>query len=393
MFDNTVKIETIATIKGGKRLPKGHNFSDSITDHPYIRAQDIDNRKIVCIDQKYITNETYSIISRYIVNTNDVCITIVGANVGEVGIVPEELNGANLTENAVKITNLRNYSPHFLFYYLTLTSSQKNMKEVAAGAAQPKLGLYKIKDIEVPNVELRIQEYIVDIIRKYDDLIENNNARIKILEELAQRLYTEWFVKFKFPGHEKVKMVDSGSEFGMIPEGWDIKKLGDSVNIRKGKNITRKTIINGTIPVVAGGKYPAYYHNRSNAKAPVITVSASGANAGYINIWLEDIWASDCSYIDITSTNTPVYFYLALMNLKKQISNLRRGAAQPHVYPKDLISLSYLEPDVKVISDFSEIVEKQYREIGIMQKSIRISMEMRKLLIDNLITGSLILKT
>ena len=70
-----------------------------------------------------------------------------------------------------------------------------------------------------------LQQQIAIVLTSYDDLIENNEKRIKLLEEIAQRLYTEWFVKFRFPGHEKVKMVDSGTSFGMIPEGWEIKQL------------------------------------------------------------------------------------------------------------------------------------------------------------------------
>lgn len=71
--------------------------------------------------------------------------------------------------------------------------------------------------------DIKTQTQIASIISTYDDLIENNEKRIKTLEEMAQRLYTEWFVNFKFPGHEKVKMVDSGTEYGKVPEGGNLR--------------------------------------------------------------------------------------------------------------------------------------------------------------------------
>ena len=79
-----------------------------------------------------------------------------------------------------------------------------------------------------------MQKNIASVLSTYDDLIENNEKRIKTLEEMAQLLYTEWFVKFKYPGHEKVKMVVSGTEYGKISEGWKVKKLGEIVYAQYG---------------------------------------------------------------------------------------------------------------------------------------------------------------
>ncbi len=127
----SVKLGEVATIKGGKRLPNGDTFSIQPTNHPYIRAQDIRNRKINSNDLVYITDEQHSIVKNYIANEGDVCITIVGANVGDVGIIPRELDGANLTENAVKLVNLKNFDPLFLFYSLLHHKSQEQMKLMA----------------------------------------------------------------------------------------------------------------------------------------------------------------------------------------------------------------------------------------------------------------------
>ena len=133
MMFPSVKLGEVATIKGGKRLSKGDTFSIEPTNHPYIRAQDIRNNKIKADDLVYITDAQHVKIKNYIANEGDVCITIVGANVGEVGIVPRELDGANLTENAVKLVNLKDLDQRFLFYSLLHYAPQEQMKLLAGG--------------------------------------------------------------------------------------------------------------------------------------------------------------------------------------------------------------------------------------------------------------------
>ena len=103
------------------------------------------------------------------------------------------------------------------------------MKLSAAGAAQPKLGIYKVEQIEVAYPPLATQRRIASILSAYDDLIENNTRRIAILEEMARSIYEEWFVRFRFPGHEQVKMVES--ELGLIPEGWKVVAASDALTI------------------------------------------------------------------------------------------------------------------------------------------------------------------
>ena len=99
-----VKVIDICSIKGGKRLPKNHLLIETQTAHPYIRARDIGHGIIDFSKPVYLTEETHNLISRYTVRKNDIVLTIVGANIGDVGLIPSHLNGANLTENAVKLT-------------------------------------------------------------------------------------------------------------------------------------------------------------------------------------------------------------------------------------------------------------------------------------------------
>ncbi len=224
-----VRLADIAMVKGGKRLPANASLVSSPTPHPYIRGRDIRDGKIIFDDPMYVLEEDFEKIRRYTVDSGDVCITIVG-NIGDVGITPPSLHRASLTENAVKLVNLReDFDRRFLMYALHLPDVQSQMRLSASGAAQPKLGIYKVNEVQVPAPTLAIQQHIAGILSAYDELIENSEQRIKILESMARALYREWFVYFRYPGHESIPIVPSA--LGDIPEGWEVKPMTDFIEI------------------------------------------------------------------------------------------------------------------------------------------------------------------
>lgn len=384
MKSQTVTIESIASVKGGKRLPIGHEFLTSTTKHPYIRARDIGGGKVEIQEPVYIADSTYQKISRYIVKNNDIVITIVGVNIGDVGIVTEALDGANLTENASKIsTKLDVCDPKFLLCQLSTPYNKLKFQQIAAGAAQGKLGLFKIKSFKVILPEIDIQKNIANIYFVYTDLIDTNRRRIQLLEESARLLFREWFVYFRFPGHEKVKTVDG------VPVEWKKGLLEDIATVKKGRNITFELAVEGDIPVVGGGLEPTYYHNKANVSAPVITISASGANAGYVNIYDTDIWASDCSYIDKNSTKYIYTLYLRLKSLQTAIFGFQVGAAQPHVYPRDLNRLKLLIAPDDLCAQFEQLVTPIFNLIKHLKSQNQKLAQARDLLLPRLMSGAI----
>lgn len=380
----TVSLQQVASVKGGKRLPSGHDFSMLTTEHPYIRARDIGNNRITISEPVFITDHTFSRIKNYTVSEGDLVITIVGANIGDVGYISAEFDGANLTENAAKLHANRSLcDPMFLSAQLSTARAKEKFQALTGGSAQGKLGLYKIKSFEVVLPPLPVQTNIVSILSAYDDLIENNRRRIQLLEQAARLLYKEWFVHLRFPGHEHVKIKDG------VPEGWEKKPLGDVIEIKKGKNITAETAVEGDVPVVAGGLTPAYFHNAANVVGPVITVSASGANAGFVNLYHENIWASDCSYVGADATDYICYFYLLLTSQQSEISMLQKGAAQPHVYPKDVMRMIVLCPPENFVKYFEQEVSKNFLLISNLIKQNKQLAKARDLLLPRLMNGEL----
>jgi len=129
------------------------------------------------------------------------------------------------------------------------------------------------------------------------------------------------------------------TEIGVIPEDWEVKTLGEVCEIRKGQLITEETRTLGLIPVIAGGKKPAYYHNKSNRLGRTITVSGSGANAGYVSFHNYPIFASDCSTIEDSKSFSIDFIFYFLQLSQERIYKLQTGGAQPHIHPSDLYPL------------------------------------------------------
>jgi type I restriction enzyme S subunit len=268
----------------------------------------------------------------------------------------------------------------FIYYFLQTL----NFENFNSGGAVPTLNRNHLDNIKIRFPDLPIQKKIASILSAYDDLIENNKRRIELLEKAAQNIYKEWFVRMRFPGWQTAKYQENG-----LPEGWEVKMLGEVVDIKKGKNITKKTIKKGNIPVVAGGINPAYYHNKANTESPTITVSASGANAGFVNIYFKNIWASDCSYIDSKATKYLYFVYLYLKNGQEIVYHLQKGSAQPHVYPKDLQTLDLTFPSIEILEKFENMSNVIYQEIVLLQQKNEKLRTARNRLLPKLVSGGL----
>ena len=162
-------IGAFAEVKGGKRLPKGAEYSSVPTAHPYIRVVDLIDRTVNMADLQYLDDATQKSISRYIINVNDVYISIAGT-IGQVGMVPKCLDGANLTENAAKIV-LKNDAPvlpEYLMWYLTLPAGQQQIDSKTMHTTQPKLALFRIEEIEVLVPSFEQQKVFIEFAKQSD---------------------------------------------------------------------------------------------------------------------------------------------------------------------------------------------------------------------------------
>lgn len=179
-----VKISKIASIKGGKRLPKGEQLQDSKTNYPYIRVTDFNDNGSIDLDGiKYMTKEIQSKISRYIITSDDLYISIAGT-IGKTGIIPKELDGANLTENAARFVykDKKSISNKFVYYYTKSDKFKAFVAEATKQVAQPKLALTRLNEIQLALPSISEQEKAVEkFIEMEDTLLKmENEIQIKL---------------------------------------------------------------------------------------------------------------------------------------------------------------------------------------------------------------------
>ncbi|NQV89925.1 restriction endonuclease subunit S [Candidatus Uhrbacteria bacterium] len=197
-------------------------------------------------------------------------VIIVARGVGGTGDIKISKCDCYLTNLSIKILLDQTQVNNRYFYYKYLLST---LRYLDSGSAQSQITINDLEKLQVNLPDLPTQTCIASVLSAYDDLIENNEKRINALEEMAQLLYTEWFVKFKFPGHEKVKMVESGTEYEMMPEGWEVKNVESLIKrIPVGKKYENKSVFEtGKVPVLDQGKTGliGYHNDEPGVKASV----------------------------------------------------------------------------------------------------------------------------
>ncbi len=178
-------INDIGDVKGGKRIPKGMELTYENTGHPYLKAGNLKQGTVIASGMMYVTDEILQYIKNYTVSAGDVYITNVGACIGDCGVIPQEYDGANLTENAVKITNLK-CNNKWLSYYLSGSSVQQKIKSMIASATLGKLSIANIKKIEL-NIPTCLDEQ-TEIVRILDDLLAKEQQAKEAAEAVLEQI-------------------------------------------------------------------------------------------------------------------------------------------------------------------------------------------------------------
>ncbi|MBK2356179.1 restriction endonuclease subunit S [Francisella hispaniensis] len=256
----------------------------------------------------------------------------------------------------------------FLYYWFKSEIGQNYLMNSMIGSAQRALTIQGIRGLEINLPPLAEQKAIAEVLSSLDDKIDLLHQQNQTLEDMAQTLFREWFIE-------------------KADEGWEEVKLGDLIEPKKGKNITKKQAKGGDYPVVAGGLEPSCYHNDFNTKSPVVTISASGANAGYVRLYLSEVWSSDSSFIDSTITDYVYFFYIFLKINQQTLFDNQTGSAQPHIYPAQIMDLDLLNPPKDLMLKFENIAKDIFSKIEINQKQIKSLEQTRDTLLPKLMSG------
>ena len=391
-------------------------FCDSVRDGTHDSPKPVESPGKPLVTSKHMKGGRINLEDAYLISGSDfekvnqrsqvhqwdVLISMIGT-LGELVLVKDEPNYA--IKNIGLFKTKSKYDGLWLYYYLQSPKAKNHMHTSAQGSTQQYLSLKTLRGfpLSVPDSETD-KRAICEVLKTIDDKIELNQKMNQTLEAIAKAIFTSWFVDFD-PVRAKAEGRPTGlppeisdlfpdelvdSEIGEIPKGWSVSTLGDLVIPKKGKSITKKNVVEGSVPVVAGGLSPAYYHNTSNVKAPTVTISASGANAGFARLYNEDIWASDCSYICEEQTPFVFLWYVFFKIYQENIYHMQQGAAQPHIYPSDLMRLQLAYPGSDELWHRAlDLVAPMFLRIGNIDKESVVLSELRDTLLPKLISGEL----
>ena len=355
---------------------------------PYLNGSNLSSYKLNEDSFYFVTEEKANSLGRCVARRGDVIVTHRGT-IGQISYIPYDskyekyLTGNSQFRFRVDENKVR---PDFLTYYFHTRIGQHKLLSNASQVGVPALArpTSTFKELSVPIPPIGVQFRIMDVVLSLEKKIENNRRINENLEQQAQALFKSWFVDFEpFKNQPFVE-----SELGMIPQGWKEGKLGELCQFKRGKNLLSKDAIPGEVPVVAGGLEPSCYHNASNTNAPVVTISGSGANAGFMRMYYQKVWASDCSFIDISCDN--LFFVYSFLSVNRRLlKHAQTGAVQPHVKPSDIHDFDLVIPPKEIINRFQNVIFETFTMRGNVEKESRRLAELRDALLPKLMSGEI----
>lgn len=352
---NMVKLKELCTVNQGLQIPISKRYKEPGENrYFYITVQFLKDNG----ENYYIENPPKSVTC-----TEDEILVVRTGNTGQV------ITGVAgcFHNNFFKVTPNEKIYFKYLYYALNNKKMHDAMLNAASGTTIPDLKHSSFYDLEIPLPEISIQKKIAKILDNICDKLKLNN-------EINNNLYEEAVTLYK----DKFKGIGQGK-----------KTIGDYIVPKRGKNLLTRDAIHGDTPVVAGGIAPSAYHNQFNTKSPVITISASGANAGYTNLWNIPVWASDCSYIDDSITKNVYFWYIVLKTRQNEIFDAQTGSAQPHIYPQHIAEMSIGELNIAEVKKYNNLVAPLFKMIGENQKENKKLSQLRDALLPKLMNDEI----
>ena len=399
----SAKIGDIAEVvtKGTTPTTYGMPFTDSGVN--FIKAEALNGD--TSLDRSgftFVSESTHEKLKRSILNEHDVLLTIAGAQVGRCGFVRAEHLPAN-TNQAVGIVRVkREYAhPAFVYYYFKNPLTFQKFQGLGGQAAQPNINLTMLKGVELPLPDIRTQDAIVKILSAYDDLIETNRRRIALLEEAARLLYREWFVHFRFPGHEHVPLTDG------LPEGWERQAASAVMDVHSGGTpktgnatfwdgdigfftpkdatdtpyvlTTEKTITEEGLRACNSKLYPTY----------TLFITARGT-VGKLNLALVPMAMNQSCYaLRSKSRFGQRYLYIALKAAIEQVRSRATGAVFDAIIVATFDRIPFLFPPANLTRSFEQSVDPMFDQIAnLIQQNQKLA-QARDLLLPRLMNGEI----
>ena len=375
--------QTIQTGPFGSQL---HQSDYSVIGIPIVMPKDIiagniEEASIARVEQHHIDR-----LSRHMISYGDILYARRG-DVGKCAFTKQNQEGWLCGTGCLRVTiNPDMANPKFVFFQLQKQETIGWITNHAIGSTMLNLNTTILSNAPVEIPSLRIQNRIVEILSRYDSLIENYQKQIKLLEEAAQRLYKEWFVDLRFPGHENTNIIDG------VPEGWEKKSVDSIYNIKYGKNLSTKLITETGFYPVYGANGVIGYYDKANCNEQVVLITSRGNGSGDVLMtYHKDAFITNNSFIVTPSEGfeyckLPFTFqFLKMANFRA----VRTGAAQPQLTNQSIHTVDVILPNKNLIEKFCSATIGMNDTIIKYREQIRLLTEARDRLLPKLMSGEI----
>ena len=384
---------------------------------PFIKGKHISSGSIDFSTCDFITPEDHEEACRRVKpQRGDILFSNIGS-VGDTAVVSEDRE-FSIKNVALFRPDRRKVEEDYLYYLVLSPEFRSNVMNVRSGSAQPFISLANLRSFEANyHEDTRVQRRIASILSAYDELIENNQRRIQILERIARALYREWFVEFRFPGHDKIPRV--ASPLGDIPQGWEVTTLGTQLNLLESGKRPKGGIreVEDGVPSIgaeningigrhdfASEKYIPREFFQEMRKGVVrdrdVAIYKDGAYIGKSSYFRDGFPHDECCVNEhvfllhtdgIRFTQNVLYLWLQEPDTVHAIRAKNANAAQPGINQQSVGSLKLVLSDEKTATQFNRLVEPLLAEIINLARRIENLRRTRDLLLPRLLSGQVVL--
>lgn len=399
-----VNLGDCCTKIGSGSTPKGGSTVYIDEGVALIRSQNVYNLSFDYSGLVFINSEAAEKLNGVKIEPNDILLNITGDSVARTCLVPIEVIPARVNQHVSIIRPRKNVlDATFLSYYLASPFMQSFMLGLAVGKGTSRNAMTKdmISNFEIPCPAMAIQKKIASILKSYDDLIENNQKQIKLLEEAAQRLYKEWFVDLRFPGHDGVKVVNG------VPEGWKKVRLDEVTSVLK-RGISPKYDENGEFTVInqkcIRKNIVDYSESRKQSKkyaeelqlqeSDTVVYSTGIGTLGRVgqiyNVYQNSTFDSHVTLVRANKLIGKQFLFWSLKLLQPYLMSLGKGSTnQQELYKSDLAACRLLLPEEYIMNAFERQAQELHDTIAVKTKQISFLREARDRLLPKLMSGEI----
>jgi len=380
---------------------------DYVTPYKMIRTTNVKNGVINTKDVRYVEKEVFDKWTRRAVpRVGDVILTR-EAPLGDVGMLTQSGEHIFLGQRLMQYrTNLKKLDNYFLLYALQESYMQGQLKAAGSGSTVEHIRVGDAENLKIRAPDLITQEKLSSVLKSYDNLIENNKRRIALLEEMAQSLYREWFVKFRFPGHEDVKFVDT--PIGLIPEQWNaapssqVIEINPKIKLSKDgekpfvpmSGLSETSMRIGDIQIKSGNSGAKFMNGDTLFSR--ITPCLQNGKIGFVSFLSSEapIGFGSTEFIVLRPTkhlcSEFVYLLARTPDFRQNAINSMTGATgRQRVQNSCFDSYCVAVPPKELMNEFESIVKSIFIQVGVLNKKNMNLKSARDMLLPKLINGSI----